>query len=422
VTHTDEDSGSAGFFRYLLGWGPGITTVLTWLGAGDIVAGMVAGSEFGYGLLWAMVLAVVLRSLLASAMVKYQLVNPHKESIIDGLSRLGRWLPWLLLVYVPLFVFFTNLAILKACAEVWHQMIPGVPFWTWALIWAGTAFALVVSGNYARVELFLKIVLGVMSAAFIYCVFQTDVDLGALGRGLIPQIPKGLGHRSAFLVLLGIIGGVGGSVATLSYAYFVREKGWHAPRHRRMQLYDIGLSAVVMVLLNLCVWILAVEIVGPRGIRVTTAQQMAQTLAATLGRSGEILFYVGLWAAAFSTLVGVTLGSGYLTSDIWRSQLRPSRERAAGRGLPYGAVVLLGTLGPLAALLTEADFVTLSLLSNGYTTILIPILIFGTLVITNRTEWIGAEYRNSRALNLILATMGVYSLYVLVRWGAELLG
>jgi Mn2+/Fe2+ NRAMP family transporter len=421
VTHNNEDAGSGGFFRYLLAWGPGIATVLTWLGAGDIVAGMVAGSEFGYGLLWAMALTVVLRSLLASAMVKYQLVNPHGDSIIDGLSRLGRWLPWLLLVYVPLFVFFTNLAILKACAEVWHQMIPGVPFWTWAFVWAGTAFALVITGNYARVELFLKVILGTMSVAFIYCVSQTDVDLGALGRGvLIPQIPAGLGHRSAFLVLLGIIGGVGGSVATLSYAYFVREKGWHAPRHRRMQLYDITFSAVVMVLLNLCVWILAVEVVGPQGIRVTTAQQMAQTLAATLGRSGEILFYIGLWGAAFSTLVGVTLGSGYLTSDIWHSQLR--RGRAGGRGLPYAAVVLLGTIAPLAALLTEADFVTLSLLSNSYSTILIPILIFGTLVITNRTEWIGARYRNSGVLNVVLAAMGVYSLYVLLSWGVELLG
>jgi hypothetical protein len=85
-------------------------------------------------------------------------------------------------------------------------------------------------------------------------------------------------------------------------------------------------------------------------------------------------------------------------------------------------VVLLGTLAPRAALLTEADFVTLSLLSNSYTTILIPILIFGTLVITNRTEWIGAGYRNSRLLNVILAVMGVYSLYVLVSWGVELLG
>jgi Mn2+/Fe2+ NRAMP family transporter len=301
-------------------------------------------------------------------------------------------------------------------------MIPAVPFWTWALVWAGTAFALVVTGNYPRVERFFKVILGTMSVAFVYCVLQTNVDLPALGRGLVvPQIPAGLGHRSAFLVLLGIIGGVGGSVATLSYAYFVREKGWHAPRHRRMQIYDISLSAVVMVLLNLCVWILAVEVIAPRQIRVTTAQQMAQTLALTLGRSGEILFYVGLWGAAFSTLVGVTLGCGYLTSDIWRSQLRPGRQGTGGRGLPYGAVVLLGTLAPLAALLTEADFVTLSLLSNGYSTILIPILIFGTLVITNRAEWIGATYRSSMLLNLILAAMGAYSLFVLVSWVAELL-
>jgi hypothetical protein len=42
-------------------------------------------------------------------------------------------------------------------------------------------------------------------------------------------------------------------------------------------------------------------------------------------------------------------------------------------------------------------------------------------VITNRTEWIGARYRNSMTLNLILGVMGIYSVFVLASWVAELL-
>ena len=76
------------FLEYFRSFGPGIVIVLTWLGAGDVVDMGVAGSNYGYSLMWVLVVAIFMRFLLVSAIARYQLCNPHGEGVLDGLARL----------------------------------------------------------------------------------------------------------------------------------------------------------------------------------------------------------------------------------------------------------------------------------------------------------------------------------------------
>ena len=46
--------------EYLRSFGPGIVVVLTWLGAGDVVDMAVAGSSYGYSLMWVLVVAILM--------------------------------------------------------------------------------------------------------------------------------------------------------------------------------------------------------------------------------------------------------------------------------------------------------------------------------------------------------------------------
>ena len=46
--------------------GPGLIVALTWLGAGDMVDSAVAGGNYGYALMWAMVIALFVRFLFVS--------------------------------------------------------------------------------------------------------------------------------------------------------------------------------------------------------------------------------------------------------------------------------------------------------------------------------------------------------------------
>ena len=90
-TREQETAVPRTFFGYLRSFGPGLIIVMTWLGAGDIVEMSVAGGNYGYALMWVIVLAVAMRYVFVSLVAKYQLCNPHGEGVLDGLSRL-HWL------------------------------------------------------------------------------------------------------------------------------------------------------------------------------------------------------------------------------------------------------------------------------------------------------------------------------------------
>ncbi len=54
----------------------------------------VAGANYGYSLMWVLVLAIFMRFVLVSLIARYHLCNQHGESVIDGLCRLHpAWAP-----------------------------------------------------------------------------------------------------------------------------------------------------------------------------------------------------------------------------------------------------------------------------------------------------------------------------------------
>ena len=82
LAEVDSPSGApipTTFGQYLRSMGPGIIVVLTWLGAGDIVECGVWGGNYGYALMWLLVVALMMRFLFVSLIAKYQLCNQHGE-------------------------------------------------------------------------------------------------------------------------------------------------------------------------------------------------------------------------------------------------------------------------------------------------------------------------------------------------------
>lgn len=55
--------------------GPGLVVAATGIGAADLVATLVAGSRYGYALLWAVVLGVVLKIILVEGAGRYTLAT-----------------------------------------------------------------------------------------------------------------------------------------------------------------------------------------------------------------------------------------------------------------------------------------------------------------------------------------------------------
>ena len=81
------------FREYVKSFGPGMVVVLTWLGAGDLVDSAMAGSSYGYTLMWALAFSLLLRFFIVNLIAKYQLCNQHGETVMAGFRRIHVGVP-----------------------------------------------------------------------------------------------------------------------------------------------------------------------------------------------------------------------------------------------------------------------------------------------------------------------------------------
>src|SRR6185503_2356078 len=133
-------------------------------------------------------------------------------------------------------------------------------------------------------------------------------------RGLIRvEMPGRQGVYDPWRVTLAMIGAVGGSLMNLVYPYFLEAKGWRGPQYLRVQRYDFLLGIVMMVLLNLAVWTLGAELLFPDK-QIKTLDDLPNLLSTTLGESGRVLFYAGIFAAIYTSIIGHAAGLAYLGS------------------------------------------------------------------------------------------------------------
>jgi Mn2+/Fe2+ NRAMP family transporter len=405
------------FGEYLRSFGPGLVIVLTWLGAGDIVECGVLGGNYGYALMWIMVVALVVRYLFVSLIAKYQLCNERGEGVLDGLARLHPWYaPFLLTVAVVMgHIYGAYMAV--GVGETWAALTGIGQTWQWALFWTAVALAIVFRPVFKRVEQVFLVLLALLTVSFLGIAIWAGPSPGGILRGVIGfQMPAQVGPFDSLLLAIGILGAVGGSVMNLAYPYFLDEKGWRGPRYRRVQMYDFTFGVAVMIVLDLAVWTVGAELLYGTGKTIGNLRELSHLLTTALGEGGRVLFYLGVFAAVYTSIVGHALGLGLLASHAWlRWKAGDGPISRDYREQPlYRFVALWILISPLVWTLPGMPgFVRLTLISNSAQVVLVPILATGLFWITASSRFIGPEHRNRWWENLVMAGVLLISL-----WGA----
>jgi Mn2+/Fe2+ NRAMP family transporter len=410
--------------EYIRSFGPGIVIVLTWLGAGDVVDMGTAGANYGYSLLWVFVVAILFRFLFVSLIARYQLCNQHGEGVLDGLARLHP-------LYAPV-LFFAAIVMghvygsymTRGVGEVCRNLFGVGEIWQWALLCNGLALYLVFRTSFRALELVFFFFLAVLSVSFIGSAVWVGVNPGEVARGLIRiEMPGRQGVYDPWRVALAMIGAVGGSLMNLVYPYFIAEKGWRGPQYRRVQLYDFILGIVAMLVLNLAVWVLGAELLYPDK-HIEHLEDLPNLLSVVLGEPGRVLFYAGIFAAIYTSIIGHAAGLGRLGTHAWY------RWRAGTGPIPadfrhhpcYRWIAISCLIPPLIWTLPGMPgFVALTLTANSAQVILLPMLAGGLWWITASDRLIGREHKNRWWENVVMGLLFVFATYFAVRAMGDLL-
>lgn len=405
------------FFQYLKSFGPGFVVILTWLGSGDIISAGISGGNYGYALMWAMVLALLMRFFFVTTIAKYQLCNQHNEGVLDGLVRLHPLFAPFLLIVVFVIGHINGTYLLAGVGETMVRITGIGTTFLWAIFWIVIGLVIVFRPVYNRAESVFKLFLILLTVSLVGTAIWVGPDFSGILKGTFAfQVPAKQGPFGAMAVAIAMVGAVGGSLMNLVYPYFLEQKGWKGPKYRRLQTYDFILAIFAMIIFNLAVWTLGAELVHTSGKSIGTLDDLTFLLSIVLGESGRILFLLGMFAAVFTSLLGNGLGLGYLGSHaLYRWRNKDSKQTTIDyKNQPiYKYIALWIFISPLGWIaLNKADFVTLTLLANTFMVLLIPALAGGLWWITASSRMIGPKYKNKWWENILMAF-----LFVLAIWG-----
>lgn len=390
--------------------GPGLAVAATGVGAGDVVAAAVSGAEYGVAILWAAVVGAVLKFSLNEGIARWQLATG--TTLLQGWGRhLHRVVLAVFLLYLVIWTLLIAAALMSACGLAAHAMLPGVPVRVWGVVHSLAALVLVYFGRYALFERLMKVFVGLMFVTVIASAVLVRPDAGAILQGLtLPQVPSGSGR-----FLLGVIGGVGGSVTLLSYSYWMRERGWKTKLYRREVRLDLAAAYVLTGLFGVALIVVAAGTDSDVMQGSSMALEIAGRVGEMVGTYGMWIFLAGFWGAVFTSMLGVWQGVPYIFADTI-NVLRYGRlaRRTEGMDSPWyrGYLLFIG-LPPMALLLFDEP-VWIVIIYSVCGAFFMPFLAGTLLVLNNRRRLVG-ELRNGLLINLLLFLALALFLVLLVR-------
>ncbi|MEV4730059.1 Nramp family divalent metal transporter [Saccharopolyspora sp. NPDC049426] len=386
--------------------GPGIMAAATGVGAGDLVATLVAGSRYGYALFWAVILGTVFKLALGEAVGRWHLAS--NRTMLAGWRTLGRWAVTYFGIYAVVWGFVYGATAMSASALPLNALFPVLPVSGWAVICGLAGLMLVWFGRYSVLEKLMTVLVGVMFVTVVGTAILVGPNLVELGAGLVPRLPEG-----SVAYALGLMGGVGGTITMAAYGYWTFAKGWRAPRWIPFMRTDNAVGYVTTGIFVVAMLVVGAEILlghdlteGDKGLLT-----LGETLAADYGQWARIPFLVGFFAVAFSSIIGVWNGVSLLFADWWRTWRLPKDappetsedydHKAGMHSTPYRVYLLWVTFPPMLLLLLGKPF-QLTIVYGVLGAFFMPFLAGTLLVLLNSKTMMPAAHRSRWLSNTLL--------------------
>ncbi|MBB5212460.1 Nramp family divalent metal transporter [Microbulbifer hydrolyticus] len=385
--------------------GPAAMVAAAFIGPGTVITASLAGANYGYALLWALLFAMLASIILQEMAARLGLVTGRGlgENIRDALQRpLWRW-PAMALVVSAIVIGNAayesgNLAGasagLKLLTEAGAE--PADTGTLWPIAVAAIAAALLWSGSYRTIERALIALVALMSLAFLLTFALSRPDMGALLSGLlVPSLPAG-----ATLTAIALIG-----TTVVPYNLFLHSSSvsqkWQSAEQLPLARRDIFFSIPLGGLISIAIASTAASAFFAQQLSISSASEMARSLEPLFGTSARYCMGVGLFAAGISSALTAPLASAYALCGILGKS--PDLKAIHFRAI-WLAIIVIGALVAIQGI-RPLRLIWFAQIANG---LLLPI-VTAFLLWTMNSSRLGL-YRNAwwqNALGLLVLVISV---------------
>lgn len=367
------------FKSHLKNLGPGPLIAAAFIGPGTVTVCTLAGSNFGFSLLWAIVLSI------GSTVILQELSG--RIGIVTGqdLSNLLRdknqnW------IFKPLSIALVLIAILIGNAAYESGNISGANmglayYWEAPKLKIGLfqiqtgnfllgllAFLILWRGTYKTLENLLVGLVVLMSIAFTVTAIMTRPDWSAVLNGFIPRL-----NDAEIPTLVALIGTTVVPYNLFLYATLAKKR-WEKVTDLAFMRRDITVSVLLGGLVSV-----AILIVGAANTsaEINSAYDVSRGLETVFGSFAGYMMGFGLLSAGLTSTLTAPLAAGLVVCGIlgWNQDIKSPPMR-----ITMGIIVLLGVIFSSLGI-KPVQLIILAQLANG---ILLP-LISGWII------WIAAQ-------------------------------
>ena len=363
--------------------GPGVLVAAAFIGPGTVTACTLAGVNFGFSLLWAMLLSIIATYVLQEMSARLGIVTQKGLADVIKQELTSAWVRNSVIGLI-----FSAIIIGNASYEAGN--IGGATLGMEALfgmtysklypsIIGVLAFLLLYFGNYKALEkVFIFLVL-IMSLSFLATAVLTKPTILELIKGLfVPSIPK-----ASILTIIALVGTTVVPYNLFLHAALVSEK-WKSKDDLKFAKRDTLISIILGGLVSISILISAAAITKAE---VNNVMDMAKALEPLYGSAALYFMGVGLFAAGITSAITAPLAAAYVANSCfgWKAEFKDVKFRFI-----WILILVLGVVF-LSFGIKPIEIIKFAQITNG---LLLPIIAIFLLWVVNRAGVMGIHKNN----------------------------
>jgi manganese transport protein len=320
--------------RVLSFFGPAYLVSVGYMDPGNWATDLAGGSQFGYKLIWVLLMSNLMALLLQSLSARLGIVR-GRDLAQANRETYPKYINFCLYILAEIAIAACDLAEVLGMA-IGIQLLTGIP-----LLWAVLItvldtflFLLLQRLGIRKMEAFIICLIGIIGFSFLIEILLAKPDLGEVARGFVPSIPG----DTALYIAIGIIGATVMPHNLYLHSALVQtrkirrdERG--IKRALKLNFIDSTIALNLAFFVNAAILILAAAVffkVGRTDVaEIKDAHRLLDLLLGT--KVAPYLFAIALIAAGQSSTVTGTLAGQIVMEGYLRLRINPWMRRLLTR-------------------------------------------------------------------------------------------
>lgn len=340
----DPSLGRSRWRRAAAFFGPAYLVSVGYMDPGNWATDLAGGSQFGYKLIWVLLMSNLMALLLQSLSARLGIVRSRDLAQCNR-ELYPRGVNFILYILAEIAIAACDLAEVLGMA-IGLNLLLGIPLiWGVLITLLDTILLLYLQKlGMRKLEAFIIALVAIIGGCFLVEIFLAKPDVGELAKGFVPSIP----NNTALYIAIGIIGATVMPHNLYLHSALVQTRkisrdDASIKKAIRLNIFDSTIALNMAFFVNAAILILAAAVFYSSGHQQVAALKDAhQLLSPLLGNTWAAhLFAIALIAAGQSSTITGTLAGQIVMEGYLRLRINPYIRRMLTRLLAIVPAVLV---------------------------------------------------------------------------------